>query len=118
MKQVEMYTKQLVRAIQESQEYQEFCRVRDELRQQPELRARMNEMRWMNFELQGTAPSEELYRELNRTWKEFREFRKNPLADEFLKAELAVCRMLQQISNEITAAVDLDTKEIAEQLSF
>ena len=100
MKQVEMYTKQLVRAIQESQEYQEFCRVRDELRQQPELRARMNEMRWMNFELQSTAPSEELYRELNRTWKEFREFRKNPLADEFLKAELAVCRMLQQISNE------------------
>ena len=101
MKQVEMYTKQLVRAIQESQEYQEFCRVRDELRQQPELRARMNEMRRMNFELQSTAPSEELYR-----------------ADEFLKAELAVCRMLQQISNEITAAVDLDTKEIAEQLSF
>ena len=28
MKQVEMYTKQLVRAIQESQEYQEFCRGR------------------------------------------------------------------------------------------
>ncbi|HIR27371.1 MAG TPA: YlbF family regulator [Candidatus Choladousia intestinigallinarum] len=118
MKQVEMYTKQLVQAIQESQEYQEFCEVREELRRQPELRERMNEMRRMNFELQSTAPSEELYRELNSIWKEFREFRKNPLADEFLKAELAMCRMLQQINNEITSAVDLDTEEIVEQLSF
>lgn len=118
MKQVEMYTKQLVQAIQESQEYQEFCKVREELRRQPELRDRMNEMRRMNFELQSTAPSEELYRELNSIWKEFREFRKNPLADEFLKAELAMCRMLQQINNEITSAVDLDTEEIVEQLSF
>ena len=118
MKQVEMYTKQLVQAIQESQEYQEFCEVREQLRRQPELRDRMNEMRRMNFELQSTAPSEELYRELNSIWKEFREFRKNPLADEFLKAELAMCRMLQQINNEITSAVDLDTEEIVEQLSF
>lgn len=118
MKQVEMYTKQLVQAIQESQEYQEFCEVREQLRRQPELRERMNEMRRMNFELQSTAPSEELYRELNSIWKEFREFRKNPLADEFLKAELAMCRMLQQINNEITSAVDLDTEEIVEQLSF
>ena len=35
-----------------------------------------------------------------------------------MKAELAMCRMLQQINNEITSAVDLDTEEIVEQLSF
>lgn len=118
MNEVEKYTKQLVQAIQESQEYQDFCKLREELRQDPKLREKMNEMRVKNFELQNTAPSEELYRDLNSIWKEFREFRKNPLADEFLKAELAVCRMLQQITNELTMAMDLDTKEIAEQLSF
>ena len=53
MNEVEKYTKQLVQAIQESQEYQDFCKLREELRQDPKLREKMNEMRVKNFEYPG-----------------------------------------------------------------
>ena len=45
MNQIEACTESLVKAIQESQEYQKFCQIRDEVKKNPELHARIGAFR-------------------------------------------------------------------------
>ena len=40
--------------------------------------------------------------------KEYRDFRENPLVNDFLAAELAFCRMLQNNNARITDAIDFE----------
>lgn len=51
MKKIESCTAELVKAIQESSEYQEFCRVRDEVAKDPQKRERINQFRRHIFEV-------------------------------------------------------------------
>ena len=50
--------------------------------------------------------------------KESEEFRKNPLVDEFLQAELCVCRIMQKITQDMVEAIDLDIDEVAERIGL
>ena len=40
--------------------------------------------------------------------KEYEEFRANPLVDDFLRAELAFCRMIQEVNVWITAELGFE----------
>ena len=40
--------------------------------------------------------------------QEFERFREDPVVDEFLRAELAFCRMMQEINLYITEAVNFE----------
>ena len=55
MKKIESCTAELVKAIQESSEYQEFCRVRDEVAKDPQKRERINQFRRHIFEVQNLS---------------------------------------------------------------
>lgn len=116
MKQVEMCTQSLVWSIRDSEEYQQFCKIREKFKEQPELREQLNKFRIHVFDIQNSPEPLDMYDEQKKLCKEYEEFRKNPLVNEFLQAELRVCRMLQKITTEIAGAVDLDTYEIAEHL--
>lgn len=118
MNQVELCTKELVSAILGSREYQDFQKIREKVAQDPELRKKINAFRRHNFEVQNSAEVLDMYDEIDKMYKEYEEFRKNLLVDEFLKRELRICRMIQQVSIELISAVDLDTQEIAEGISF
>lgn len=49
-----------------------------------------------------------MFDEIDAFEKEFEEFRSNPVVEEYLQAELAVCRMVQNIYTQIAEAIDLD----------
>ena len=51
---------------------------------------------------------DELYDRLDVTLAESEKFRSDPLVDEYLKKELAVCRMVQNVYAQIAEAIDLD----------
>ena len=40
--------------------------------------------------------------------KEYEKFRENPIVDDFLKAELAFCRLMQEINMIITEELDFE----------
>ena len=44
--------------------------------------------------------------------RDYEAFRREPLVEEFLESELRVCRMIQNITLQVTRAVDLDTEEV------
>ncbi len=117
MGQIETCTKSLIRAIQESEEYQEFCRIRDEVRKDPALRQRINEFRRHVFEVQNSREPLDMYQEMERIGRDYEDFRKEPGVEEFLASELRVCRIIQQITYEVTGAVDLDTETVVQGMS-
>ena len=54
MEKIKNCTKELIRAILESEEYRQFCDVRDRLAKEPELRRQVSELRFHVFEVQNS----------------------------------------------------------------
>lgn len=116
MKKIEDCTQELINCILESEEYQNFIRLRDKVRENEELRSQINDFRLHIFETQNSKDLPDMYAEQERLCREYEEFRKNSLVNDFLQAELRVCRILQSITADITDALDLDLDKVAERI--
>ena len=88
----------LAQAIKESQEFKEF----DGLKKQ------IDEFRYRNFKLQNETDADRLFDETDRFEREYEEFRKNPVVSDFLAAELAFCRMYQDVQSVLGEAFAKD----------
>ena len=102
----------LLAAIQNSEEYQEFVKYKEELEQDPELLERVNAFRGNNLRLQNEANRDELFRVTEQLNRESRELRKIPQVNAFLDAELALCKLMQKICKTLTEGIDLDIPEL------
>lgn len=105
---VEERTDMLVQAIRESEEYQRFLKVKKEVEQNEMLCQKINEFRQKNFQLHISLEGEELYNAMDNFEKEYSDFRKDPLVNQFLAAELAMIRMIQHVEKKLVDAIDLD----------
>lgn len=106
---VDVKTVELTQAIVDSEEYKNYLYYLREIKKQPELYEKVCDYRRRNFELQNMDVSDNMFDEVMRFQMENAVIRKNELVNEFLKAELSVCRMLQGITRTIADSVDLDT---------
>lgn len=97
---------ELVLAIQESTEYQNLQKVEAEVSSTPGLAEKIKEFCWKNYELQNSG-EEDLYDRMEAFENEYREFRTDPVVNEYLEQELKMCRILQAINARITNAVEL-----------
>ncbi|MDD6811935.1 MAG: YlbF family regulator [Lachnospiraceae bacterium] len=97
-----------VEEIKKSEIYVEYDFQRDKLKKQPELFEKVKEYRQKNFELQNSAQGEDLFEKMDAFEKEYEKFREIPLVDDFLRAELAFCRMMQEVNAQITAELDFE----------
>ena len=68
----------------------------------------IDRFRQENFELQNSVQSDELFDRTDEFSRRLEEFRKNPLVDAFLNAELDFCRMIQEINGKIVEAVNFE----------
>ncbi len=95
MNRVEEKLDALVRVVKESPEYREYQRVRELVHQDPEKEKAVHEFRRRNFEM-------------DRLEKEFAPLRAEPYVNEYLSAELAVCRMVQNINYRLMEEIEFD----------
>ncbi|MDY3250129.1 MAG: YlbF family regulator [Candidatus Choladocola sp.] len=114
MGQIEDCTNNLIEAILNSSEYRHFCEIRDQVKEEPELRAQINAFRRHVFEVQNSDEPLDMYDEQARLCKDYEEFRKNPLVNDFLQSELRVCRIIQKTALTIVEKLDLDTQDVTE----
>lgn len=101
-------TKEFAETIQKSDTYQEYYFQREKIKRQPDLYDKVNEYRQKNFELQNSADNGDLFDRMEAFEKEYEKFRENPLVDDFLRAELAFCRMMQDINELLTTEIDFE----------
>lgn len=108
MSRVDAALKELVTAILDSPEYRAFDQERSLMKNYPELKERIDAFRQENFALQHSTDPEELLDKVDEFSKRYEEFRKNPMVESFLSAELDFCRMVQNINQEILEAVNFE----------
>lgn len=118
MNQIQTCTNDLIQAILNSEEYLHFCEIRDLVAKEADLREKINAFRQHVFETQNSPHPLDMYEEQIRLCKEYDEFRKNPLVEEFLKAELRVCRIVQEITMALAEQINLDTEEITKDMQL
>lgn len=100
--------KKFAAIIQETDTYKEYYNQRERVKKQPELYDKINEFRQRNFDLQQEADSEDLFDRMEAFDQEYAKFRENPLVDDFLRAELAFCRMMQDVEILLAAEIDFE----------
>ena len=89
---------ELVAAIEDSSEYQNFLAARKQVDLVPGLEE--------NYELQS-SDEEGLYERMEAFEEQYEEFRRNTVVEKYLEHELRMCRMLQAINARIMDVVDL-----------
>lgn len=102
---VENSMEKLIESILESDIYKAYDRQRIKVNQNPELKAQIDEFRRRNYEFQNENTT---FDKIDAFEKEYAGFREIPLVSDFLAAELAFCRMMQDINIRITAAVNFE----------
>lgn len=105
---VKKATENFIEEIRKSGVYREYDFQKEKLKRQPELFTMVEDFRQRNFALQRETPGEELLDKLDAFEREYEEFRANPLVDDFLRAELAFCRMMQEVNVFVTAELDFE----------
>lgn len=91
----------LLAAVQNSEEYQEFEKYRDLLKENPELMDRVNAFRGNNFRLQNEANRDELFRGTEQLNRESRELRRDPLVNAFLDADLLFVNLCRRYAGHL-----------------
>lgn len=104
MNDFERETEGFIQKLYETETCREYFRQREYMKQYPELKAQIDEFRQRNYRLQNETDSNILFDEIDRFEREYEEFRKNPVVSDFLAAELAFCRMYQEINDKIAIA--------------
>ena len=91
---VNQAVEQMVQAIRNTDAYLEYQKQLARVKEQPELKRQIDEFRTRNFELQTSKDTN--FDKLDQFTRENEAFRENPLVSDFLAAELAFCRMMQE----------------------
>lgn len=94
--------------IMASDTYKEYLYQREKIKKQPDLYDKVNEFRQRNFELQNETDGEDLFERMDAFEKEYEKFRENPLVDDFLRAELSFCRLMQEVDLLLAQAIDFE----------
>ena len=98
----------LVNVIKNTNEYKEYQFQKEKVKRIPELKVRIDEFRKKNYQLQNSSQSDNLMEEVERFQRENENFLENPLVADFLQAELAFCRLMQNTNVLITEAIDFE----------
>lgn len=105
---IEKAAEKFVCELKESDVYKQYQIQLEKIKRYPEHHQRINEFRERNYELQNAEQTDDFFDKLDVFEKEYEKFREDPLVDDFLRAELAFCRMVQNVMMYITEELDFE----------
>lgn len=105
---LEAALEQLVIAMKNSEEYVHFKRAEARVAEFSGLQQRIDEFRTSWYALQSSGETD-LFEQIDHVEDQYADLRENPYVQDFLAAELALCRMYQQINWTILKNLDFDT---------
>ena len=101
-------TRQVAATIMTSDTYKAYLYQREKIKKQPELYEKVNAYRQTNFDLQNETDSDDIFERMEAFEKEYEKFREDPFVDGFLQAELAFCRMMQEVYVLLAEEIDFE----------
>lgn len=104
----EMATEHFVHEIKETDIYRTYVARLGRIKKDAQLFEQVNEYRRRNFEIQNSPQDGDLMDRIDDLERQFEYLRENPMVDDFLNAELALCRMMQEVNNLITEELEFE----------
>ncbi len=101
-------TQEFAQIIKSSDSYKQYVHARVMVQKQAGLFEEVNEFRRKNYQLQNNASGDELLEKTEALNQEYIVMRSNPLVEEFLDAELAFCRMMQEVNILLTNELNFE----------
>lgn len=92
---------EFIEVIKKSDEYKEYARQQDIVRNQPDVLEKINELRMLNLAIQSTANSDQAYDEMERFEKRFDELSEDKRVFDFIEAENIFIAQYQEIYRRI-----------------
>lgn len=108
MTEVEQAIENLLSVVRQTKEYVEYRYQMDKINLQPELHRQIDEFRKANFELQNNTPEDQMLQRIEEFEEKYQFFQENPLVNDFLAAEAAFCRRMQEINLKITEGLQFE----------
>ena len=108
MTELNVAVEKLIDIIRVTEVYKEYERQKEKVNRIPDLKAQIDTFRIRNFEIQNLSDDADVFQKIEDFEREYESFRENPIVSDFLAAELALCRMMQEINIRLTAALDFD----------
>lgn len=115
---VDIYTTALIRVLQDSDEYRAFMRAKKALLGKTELKKQINDYRMEVYCMQNYGDAGQLLEQMQEFQKKHEKFRSNPLVNNYLHTELAVCRLLQRVTARVAEEIDLELDEVAQVVRY
>lgn len=116
MNQIQEATKALIAAIEESEEYTRYQKAKQDICKYPLLKQKADEFRKKNYEMQNSRM--DIFEEADKLQQEFAEVIENFVVREYLTAENAFCRVLQQINWQLIENLDFEADFEGKQIEF
>jgi len=108
MNDVDIAIENLLNALKQTEEFTEYQYQLGKINMQPELRKQVDAYRNENFELQNSTPKDELMQKMEQFEEKYQSFRENPLVSDFLAAELAFVRKMQEVTLKIMEGIPFE----------
>ena len=102
----------LLISVKESSVYKEYKKQQELLEKNQELKEKVDWLRVNNFKLLNETGKEHFFEESEKLCRESAELRKISEVNAYLDAELALCKMMQRICEDLMAGVDMDVPDI------
>lgn len=110
---IDTCTDMLISAIQNGSVYRQYCVALEEVKKIPGLKERVDEYRRLNYIVQNQNNEIELHEAIDDLDAKMQELCKISEVNQFLEAELALCRQLQNISTAIHQGINLDIPDLS-----
>lgn len=112
MEKVQSCVEALIQAIKEADPYQRYTRCEEKMKEQPELKKQIDEFRVAAYHFNNDETEEDLFEKIDQFESQYHEFRKLPGVNDFLEAELDMCKMMKQINLLIQSNVGFQVPEV------
>lgn len=112
MDEISRRIEELISEIHRSEVYRVYQQEEESLRQDPELHRMVDEFRGRNFRLLADADADRLFELTDHLTVESAELRRNSKVNAYLDAELALCKLMQQIFHRLSDGIDLHLPEL------
>ncbi len=98
----------LVEAVKECPQLERYNEARAELKKYPDKEKRVQEYRKKNYELQNAGDEIDLFSETDRLADSFFDVYQDPVMQDYLKAETALCKVVQMIDSAVIGCLDFE----------
>ena len=110
---IDTCTDMLITAIKNASVYKQYCAALDAVNKIPGLKEQVDDLRRMNYRAQNEYEDKNLYEVIDDLDEKMEELCKIEEVNQFLEAELALCKQLQGISTAIHQGINLDVPELS-----